>query len=59
MLKHHILTVTIITLFLLSGLEIFTACVSNPLKSREFETLLPLIKKILQSIHYLEKRNLI
>jgi len=39
--KHSILKVTIITLFLLSGLEIFTACVSNPLKSREIETLLP------------------
>jgi hypothetical protein len=41
MLKHHILTKTIITLFLLSGLEIFTACASNSFKSREIETLLP------------------
>jgi hypothetical protein len=41
MRKHPILTVSIITLFLLSGLGIFTACVSNPSKACETEMLLP------------------
>ncbi|MCP4628904.1 MAG: hypothetical protein GY850_36160 [bacterium] len=41
MVKRQTLTITIIALFLLPGLGIFTACASKPLKSQRIETLLP------------------